>query len=135
MAQLMQTANVEGNNEKMGDFSAIPAGEYIAQIVKSEWKDTKAGDGKFIQFQIKILEGEFTGRVLFDRLNLVNPNPVAVEIANKGLNSMCDACGLVGVDDSEQLHGIPMNVVVKVEPATPSYPESNSIVNYFALES
>lgn len=134
MAQLPQQANHEGNNEQMDDFSAIPAGEYVGQIVKSEFKDTKAKTGKYLNLQIKILEGEYKGRIIFELLNLINPNPVAVEIANKALNSICVACGLVGVEDSDELHGIPMGLKVKINPANDNYPASNGIANYFPLE-
>ena len=34
--------------EKLGSFTAIPAGTYLAQIVKSEMKDTKNRDGKYL---------------------------------------------------------------------------------------
>ena len=127
MAKLIQVANAGENTEKMNDFSAIPVGNYTAQIVKSEFKPTKAKTGHYLQMQFKIVEGKFKGRVLFERLNLDNPNPIAVEIANKSLNTICDACGKVGVEDSEELHGIPMTIVVSQTAATPTQPAGNEI--------
>lgn len=135
MALLNKKANCEGNNETQGDFSAVPAGDYVAQIVKSEFKDTKAKTGKFLQLQFKVISPEeFKGRVLFERLNLINPNPIAVEIATKALNSICVACGKAGVEDSDELHAIPMKVTLKVEPATPNFPESNSFTGFHPLD-
>jgi len=138
MPLLPQKANTEGNNETQGDFTALPAGEYVAQIVKSEFKDTKAKTGKYLQLQFKVISGpegvSCKGRVLFERLNLVNPNPIAVEIANKSLNSICVACGKAGVEDSDELHGIPMKITLKVEDATPNYPASNGFTGFHSLE-
>ena len=71
------------SKEEMDDFSVVPVGDYNVQIVKSDIKDTKAGDGKRLNFQFKILDGKFKGRILFVGLNIQNPNPQAVEISLK----------------------------------------------------
>ena len=114
----------------MGDFSAIPAGDYVSQIIKSEMKDTKDKKGQYLQLNHKILAGKFKGRLLFSRLNLVNKSAQAVEIANKELATICKAIGKVAIEDSQELHGIPMTLVVTIKPATANYPEGNNIVNY-----
>ena len=133
MAQLDQSYNSEENNESSG-FSVIPEGNYHVMIDKSEWKDTKAGTGKYINFQMKVVDGEYAGRVLFDILNLINPNPVAVDIARKTLNSMCQACGLTNVEDTDELHGIVFEVKVKVEEGTGDNPDRNKIAAYLPAE-
>jgi len=135
MAKLSQPANVEGNKDQMGDFSPIPGGKYPAQIMKSEYKATKAKTGHYLECQLVILEGEYRGRMLFERLNLDNPNPVAVEIANKTLNTICHACGKIGVQDSEELHGIPLTVTVIKKEATETQPAGNDIKFYESIGS
>ena len=134
MAQLPWAANTEENAATLDDYSPIPSGRYPAMIVKSEYKKTKAGDGSYLQLNIKIHEGKHKGKMVFDRLNLNNPNPVAVEIANKALNTICQACGKVGVQDSEELHGIPMTVTVRFKPETAANPASNDITYYAAYD-
>lgn len=129
MAQLPDVFNAK-DNEKMGGFEPIPAGWYLAEITKSEMKDTKAGTGKYLTCQLKVLDGEFKGRYLFNLLNLINPNQVAVEIAQKELASMCEACGLDEIEDSTELHGIAMAVRVKIKPADANYPAKNEIAAY-----
>ena len=133
MAQLKQAANTEDNNETSG-FSVIPEGSYIAHITKSEWKTTRAGDGEYINLHLVILEGEYAGRMLFENLNMVNPNKIAEDIARKTLNSICAACKLQNVEDTEELHGIPMEVKVKIRPAQGDYPASNSIAAFLPAE-
>jgi hypothetical protein len=132
MAQLPGQYNTPENNETVG-FDALPAGKYAAQVVKSEYKETKAKTGHYLQLVVKIISGDYKGRQIFENLNLDNPNPQAVEIANKTLNSICQACGLAGVEDSEQLHGIPMEITLRKDKETDDYPESNSITAYRPL--
>lgn len=133
MAQLPRPGNTEGNDDQEG-FVPIAAGKYIAAITSSEMKETKAKTGHYLNLQVKIMEGDSKGKIIFDLLNLVNPNPVAVEIANKRLNSICKACRLRGVEDSEELHGIDMAITVGVEEATADWPAKNKILGYADLE-
>ncbi len=130
MATLPLKFNTSENKEGLTDFTALPAGEYPMVISKSQYKETKAKTGHYLQLQLKVISGKNKGRLLFENLNLDNPNPIAVEIANKTLNSICQACDKVGVEDSEELHNIPMMVTLKVEPASATQPASNSATAY-----
>jgi hypothetical protein len=129
MAQLPDVFNAK-DNEKMGGFEPIPAAWYLAEVTKSEMKATKAGTGKYLTCQIKVLEGEYKNRYLFNLLNLINPSQTAVEIAQKELASMCEACGLDEIEDSTELHGIAMAVRVIIKPADAKYPAKNEIKDY-----
>jgi hypothetical protein len=105
----------------------LPAGKYRAQIVESEMRVTKNGMGQFLWLMLDILEGEQKGRKIFDQLNLVNPNPTTVEIAQRTLSAICHATGKMHVSDSEELHLIPMTIQVKVRPPKNGYGESNAV--------
>ena len=131
MAQLPSVFNAK-DNEKMGSFDPIPAAWYLAEIKKTEMKATKAKTGHYLSGQLVILEGEEKGRYLFFLLNLDNPNPVAVDIAQKELASICEACGLDEIEDSTELHGIPMAVRVVIKPGSGGYPPKNEIKAYKA---
>lgn len=108
----------------------IPAGKYLAQIISSEMRDTKAGDGSYLAMELEILDGEHQGRKLFERLNLNNPNATAVEIAHRTLSAICHATGQMQVADSEQLHFKPLVATVKVRPPRGEYGPSNEIGGY-----
>lgn len=129
MAQLPSAFNAT-QHEDMNDYSTIPEGDYMASIVKSEMKDTRNGDGKYLNIQLKVIGGKYNGRTLFTMLNLINNNATAVEIAQKELATICRACGKVQVADSNELHGIPMLVSVGIVPATAKYKEKNEITMY-----
>ena len=108
-------------------YEVLPPGKYLAQIVNSEMRPTRDGMGQYLYLEIDILEGQYAGRKLFDRLNLSNPNPSAVEIAQRTLSSICRAVGRLQVNNSEQLHLVPFVADVKVRPPRGEYGESNSI--------
>ena len=105
----------------------LPAGKYRAQIVESEMRVTKNGMGQFLWLMLDILEGEHKGRKIFDQLNLVNRNEQTVEIAQRTLSAICHATGKLQVNDSEELHLIPMTIQVGVKPPKDGYGERNTI--------
>lgn len=124
--------------EPQGDYTPVPPGEYAVQITASEMVETKSGNGQMLKLEMEIIEGDQAGRKLFDRLNLDNPNAQAVEIAQRQLSAICHAVGRLSVQDSEELHMLPMIAVVKVDPARvgkdgKEYGPSNSIKTYKAL--
>ena len=114
-------------------FDVIPAGKYICQITQSEMKATKDGAGQYLWLELSILEGEFANRKLFDRLNLVNGNQQAVDIARRQLSALTGACGKTYVTESDELHFIPITVTVRVRPAKDNYDASNEIRGYEPL--
>lgn len=105
--------------EPSAGFEVIPAGKYHVQIVNSEMRETKAGTGNMLWLEMSIMDGPHANKRLFDRLNLVNPNQQAVEIAQRTLSAICHATGQMSVSDSEQLHHRSMIATVKVRPAGP----------------
>ena len=116
-------SQVEPNTE----YEVLPPGRYLAQIVNSEMRPTKDGMGAYLYLEIDILEGQYQGRKLFDRLNLSNPNTTAVDIAQRTLSSICRAVGRLQVNNSEQLHLLPFIADVRVRPPKGEFGESNSI--------
>ena len=120
------------NASPMNDYTPIPVGDYKAVITGSEVKDTNAGDGKYLNLKFEIIEGEYQGRIIFVILNLWNPNPKAVEIANRELATIVAAVNKPGAQNSEELHNIPMTVKVGIQPGQGEYGPSNRIKNYMA---
>lgn len=108
-------------------FSVIPAGDYKVQIVDSDLRPTKDGNGQYLWLESEIIEGEYQSRKLWSRLNLVNSNQQAVEIAQRELSALCHATGKLHVADSQELHLVPVIAVVRVRPARGDYDASNEI--------
>lgn len=116
-------------------FDPVPAGWYTVQITASETKPTSKNNGSYLQLEMTILDGQYKGRKLFDRLNLNNENPVAVEIAYRTLSAICHATNVIQVRDSSELHNRPMEAKVSVRPADGNYDASNDVKGYRALGS
>jgi len=108
-------------------YDALPVGKYLAQIISSEMRVTKDGNGQYLFLEIDILEGAFANRKLYDRLNLVNKNPDAVQIAERTLSSLCRAVDKLQVKDSAELHFIPFIADVRIRPGKDGYGDSNTI--------
>lgn len=121
--------------QKGGDFAPIPAGTYIAQINRSEIKSTKAGTGSYLSLGFQIVEGEYEGRMIFQNITLANPNQVAAQIGREQLAQLAGACGIYQLGDSQELHGIPMQIRVGIEvDKTGQYEPSNNIKKFMALQ-
>lgn len=96
------------------DFTPLPTGEYNAQIVDSDVKPTKNNNGHYAELTFEVMDGPHKGRKAWARLNLDNPNPKAVEIAQRELSAICHATGwLKPVSDTQVLHYKPL--VIRVE--------------------
>lgn len=117
MAKLDQTFNANEVPERE-EFTPIPPGTYTAMVVASELKDTAKG-GQMIVLELDIQEGEHSGRKLFERLNIKNDNPKAVDIAFRTLGEIVKAVGKTTIKDTEELHNKRMHVEVRVEPPKP----------------
>lgn len=112
---VMLNFNANDHAESGGDFSPIPAGKYVASIVSSDMKRTKAGDGAYLELVFEVYEGTFSGRKLWARLNLENKNDTAVKIAQDQLAAICRATGVLEPRDSVELHNIPICISVEVK--------------------
>jgi hypothetical protein len=127
-------ANLNGFNANNVDpntpLEAIPEGKYIAQIVESGWKPNKAGTGRYLELKFEVVEGEYKGRNLWDRLNLEHPNSTAVQIAQGDLSAICRAVNVMQPKDSVEMHNIPLALTVKVKKREDNGELANEIKGY-----
>lgn len=110
---------------------ALPAGDYVAQVVGSELKPTASGSGEYLKLEIEILTSEFSGRRVFDQLNIRNDSPEAERIGRAQLSALCHAIGVMRVTDSQQLHGKPFTIKLAVK-EDPQYGKQNKVKGYKA---
>lgn len=112
-------ANLEGFDattvEPGGSFDPIPAGEYDAIIADSELKKTTKGDGEYLKLKLQVLNGQFQNRIVFDNLNIRNPNEKAQQIARGNLSAICRAVGVLTPKDSSELHNKPLKIKLAIE--------------------
>lgn len=114
--------------------SPIPAGTYTAQVVESDLKPMKSGNGTALSLTLQIIDGPYVNRKVWANLNVKHTNPVAQKIGQEQLSALCHAVGVIRMTDSAQLHMKPMKVRVKVK-KDEQYGDKNEIGGFEAISS
>lgn len=113
MAQLPQMFDARTVAPHIPGAGSLPVGDYVARITGSEMKLVKNNaNAGYVEFTYTVIEGEFAGRTMPYRLNLMNANPQTVEIAQRQLSAICHATGQVELYDTTQVHDIAHIIVV-----------------------
>jgi hypothetical protein len=122
------TSSYDPAKDAPSDFSLIPAGQYICQIIDSEVKDTKAGDGKYLQLTWEVLDGEYRGRRIFERINFLNKNRAVQDRAEKDISSICFYSGVQNPNSPHLLHYKPVKLRIIIKKSKDAaYGDSNAI--------
>ena len=111
-------------------YDPLPNGEYLVVAVASDMKTSSKSGGQYLEIELEVLDGNFKGRKLWDRINLVNSSAKTVEIAQRQLSSLCHATGVLNVTDSAQLHNIPVIATIKYKDPQNGYGASNEVRGY-----
>lgn len=111
-------------------FDPVPPGWYNVIVDETEMKPTKLNDGAYLKVRYSILDGQFANRKIYTMINLQNKNPQATEIGLKQLSALAHAVGVLMVQQSEQLHNIPLKVKAKIRPAEGEYDAQNNIIQW-----
>lgn len=125
----LSDVQIDPNAEPENNYGPIPAGEYEAKIQNSERKDTKKGDGWYLNLEFVVTGPTHAGRKIFEKLNLSNPSSKAVEIAKGTLSKICRTVGVLSPQDSAELHDKPMRIKVAIEQSQ-DYDPQNKITDY-----
>jgi len=95
---------------------ALETGWYPANLINTEMKPTKDGQGQYLEVTFRISSGAATGRTFKSRLNLQNKSQQAVDIAYAELSAICHAVGKLRVGQAMELHGGVLEVYLKRVP-------------------
>ena len=126
----MASLNFDASQVAPSDsFAPLPAGTYIAQVTDSSIKPTKSGTGTILNLTWTIMDGQFANRKVFDRVNIQNANPEAEKIGQRQLSSICHAAGVLKLADSNQLHGRPCKITLKIR-VDAQWGDSNEVKSY-----
>ena len=127
-------AQLHFNASDVKDDDPIKPGDYECQITGTELKQTKRGDGQYLELKVQVVEeGDEQGRMVWQRLNIVNPNKVAEQIAHRELAQLCKAVDILELDDSDELVGVPFVARIAIQPAKGDYGPSNTIKKYLSI--
>ena len=103
--ELPEQAQADDSNYVSKYDQPIPEGEYLAEVVETDIRATKKGNGHYTLVKWEVAEGDHLGRWLFEYHNHDNPSKKAVEIAERNLKKICNAFGINGFDDTNELIG------------------------------
>jgi len=132
----MATLNFNANEvEPTVPYEAIPAGKYLAEITSSEQKQTKAGDGTYLELEFTVIDGPCQGRKVWDRLCINHANALTQKIAQGNLSAICRAIGVMQPRDSVELHNLPLVVTVKCKKRSDTDEVTNEVKGYAKRES
>ena len=109
----------------------IPAGSYLAQIIESDVKLLKSGNGTGVALTFQVLDGEFKGRRVWTNINVQHNNPEAQRIGQQQLSTLCRALNVMQLKSTEQLHNQPLKIRVKIR-VDAQYGDKNEISGYEA---
>jgi hypothetical protein len=112
----LDLTHVEQESEKI--FSYIPDGEYDVRLTHADLKETKSGGSQLI-LGYKVVSGEHTGKMIADRLNIVNASTEAVRISLERLKTVAIAVGHKDpnkiADTDELLTGQEFTIITKTD--------------------
>jgi hypothetical protein len=108
-------------------FEPFPAGIYELELVEGEVKPTAAGTGEIFKHKIKVIAGEFEGRLIFGNMNLTNPNAQAETIGRGEFKALREVVDVISPDEPEELCFRRFTGVVKIKPAAKGYDASNAV--------
>lgn len=115
--------------EAQTSFEALPAGDYVMLATAGEIKQTKAGTGSYVMLTNEVMEGEFKGRKVWSRFNVVNPNEQAVTIGRAQLKQLAEAINNADANDIQGFLDKPFTASVTYKD-DPKYGPSNDIKKY-----
>ena len=119
-------------NAVTNSYELLPKGDYLCMAIASEIKPNNKRTGDYLQITFEVLDGPAKGRKIWDRLNIRNANKTAEKIALESLNNLCVATGVMALNDSDQLHNIPVVLKVDIEAGRDGYDDQNRVKGYVA---
>lgn len=114
------------------DNSPIPAGTYVAQVIESDVKQTKNGNGSYLALTFEILDGQYAKRRIWANITIQNQNAQAQQIGQSQLSGLCHAVNVVRMSDTSQLHMKPLKIRVAIR-KDDQYGDKNEVKGYEAI--
>ena len=124
-------ATQEGNS-----WDVLPVREYVAQVVEASIQQPNSGDGYYLALTWKIIEGDYEGRQVWQRITYLHSSEQAQTIGRRTLKDLCDALGVnEQVKDAEVFLFKPVRIRLGIERDKQGvYPDKNRISRILPLE-
>lgn len=109
-----------------GSFLWQP-GTYLVEVEDAEVRDTKSGSGQYIRVVFAEVDGR---RKYYNNYNVHNANPKTESIAREQFAALHHAMGLPKVDDTDELIGRRVKLVIGVRKNSSTGEDENVVRAY-----
>lgn len=117
----MATISFNAAEVQPSSFDTLPAGTYEAVIANSEARPMKSGNGMGFNFEFEIISNDHKGRKVFAWITFEHrTSPDAQRIGREQLSAICRAVGVTQLNDTVQLHNLPMMITVGIDKNDPT---------------
>ena len=105
--------------EDMESFEPMPEGtQAISEIIESDYTGPNDKGTRQAMVRFEVIDGEFQGHKAYRYMTMVCPSSkvnknkqnIAELIGRNELREVCEACGYFSINQTEELHGIPVLV-------------------------
>lgn len=127
----MATLNFDATQIQTTSHDPLPAGVYEAVVSASETRPTKNGSGVGINLTFDVVSGEYANRKVFAWINFKHASAKAQQIGQEELASLCRAVGVTQLNDTVQLHDIPLLITVGIDRNDPT----KNVIRKYAAKS
>lgn len=102
MASISHSYNPDA--QPSSGYQPLPAGDYVMEIVESDYVPNAKGTGMVLKTKAQIVGGDYDQRPFYINYNLENADPEAEEIGQRDFAGLRRATGVLAPDDTHQLH-------------------------------
>lgn len=118
------------NAEPSSGYTPMDAGEYVMEIVESDYTANSKGNGMLLKLKAQVVGGQYDGRPYYINLNLEHSNATAQEIAQRDFAALRRAIGVLNPEDTEELHFKQFTVKLGVKKRTDTGEMENNVKEY-----
>ena len=127
MALLLTAFDPTQVNPEVG-VGMLPRGRHVVIAESSAVKQTKDGSSQFVEFVLRVVEGEHSGSTGALRFNLYHADDKVRQTSMREFSRMCHAVGVLSrVTATEQLHNLPFGVEVELQKGSEVFTEVKRI--------
>jgi hypothetical protein len=120
----------EVDENDAGGFAPLPAGNYRVYIDSAETKQNKNNGGFHVSVTLKVVDGEYNGRLLFQNFNIENNNETAQKIGKAQFKKMLIGIGApVNLATEDQMKSAVIGKVVFVKVGQKKRKDTGDIEN------
>jgi hypothetical protein len=132
--QLPETFDPE--TQQGNSWELLPDGDYVAEIVEAGVLSPKNGDGYYLALTWKVVEGDYEGRQVWQRITYLHSSDQAQTIGRKTLKDLCTSLGVnEHVEDVEVFLFKPAKIKIGVEKdKAGQYDDKNKVKRILPLD-